>query len=102
MSEAILILQRQHALYGAELNRYERRFEKAEPGSENVRIAQQGLDLCTIKMAEIAAALAILGAAPVEEPQPVETPQEAYERDRANYRVDHPLGPVEVTEKPNE
>lgn len=71
MSEAVLILQRQHALWGAELRRYQRRMEKADPERpEDRQIAQQGLDVCTLKMAEIAAALTILGSAPLAEVEP--------------------------------
>lgn len=67
MSEAILTLQRHHGLWGGELKRYLRRAEKAAKGSEESRIAQQGIDVCKLKLTDFEQALKALGSAPVPE-----------------------------------
>lgn len=58
MSEALLILQRAHAAYGSQLRMYERKLEKAEPGSDEERAAQHNIETVKVRMRDLAGAVA--------------------------------------------
>jgi hypothetical protein len=62
MSEAVLILQRAVAAYGAQVRLFTRKFEKAADGSDEARAAQHNIDQCKVRVLDIEAALRTLGA----------------------------------------